>query len=130
MEASRAGAAGFNRSLPVASPSSSFVASGAGDAESVIDERLLTFNSVSELQQKNIELLAVVRELSQNQEGAEARIVEEKTQELRKELEMATEQVEELRQARQRQEAMVESIIVERDMYKARVDAAARYEKI
>ena len=35
-------------------------------------------------------------------------------------------QVEELRQARQRQEAMVESIIVERDMYKARVDAAAR----
>ena len=79
--------------------------------------------------QKNIELLAVVRELSQNQEGAEARIVEEKTQELRKELEMATEQVEELRQARQRQEAMVESIIVERDMYKARVDAAARYEK-
>ena len=66
---------------------------GGGDAESVIDDRLLTFHSVSELQQKNIELLAVVRELSESHEDAEARVVEVKTQELRRELEAATEQV-------------------------------------
>ena len=35
--------------------------------DSVIENRLLTFAEVSELQQRNIELLAVVRELSAGQ---------------------------------------------------------------
>jgi nucleoprotein TPR len=87
-------------------------------SDNVISERLLDFHSVSELQQKNIELLAVVRELSSKQELAESHLVEEKTAELRRELESAAEQLQELRAARQRQETMVESIIIERDMYK------------
>ena len=44
--------------------------------------------------------------------------MQEKTSELKQELETAMQQVEELRAARQRQEVMVDSIVVERDMYK------------
>merc|ERR1712240_743093 len=78
-----------------------------------------TFHNVVELQQKNIELLAVVRELSAGQEAAEASRLEEKTAELRQELDTALRQVEELRAARERQQLMVENIIQQRDMYKS-----------
>ena len=101
--------------------SSSLNQSSSMDAEGVINDRLLTFRDVDELQKKNIELLAVVRELSSNKEAVEDRLVQEKTSELKQELETAMQQVEELRAARQRQEVMVESIIVERDMYKGSV---------
>merc|ERR1712098_167591 len=76
-------------------------------ADSVIEGRLLTFHNVVELQQKNIELLAVVRELSAGQEAAEATRLEEKTAEVRQELDTALRQVEELRAARERQQLMV-----------------------
>jgi len=88
-------------------------------ADSVIDCRLLTYLDVSELQQRNIELLAVVRELSAGQEASEAKLVEERTAEVRQELDTALRQVEELRSARERQSTMVESIIQQRDMYKS-----------
>jgi hypothetical protein len=39
----------------------------SGDAESVISKRLVTFRDVRELQQRNAELLAVIREMSANQ---------------------------------------------------------------
>ena len=38
-----------------------------GDADSVISRRLVTFRDVRELQQRNAELLAVIREMSANQ---------------------------------------------------------------
>lgn len=41
--------------------------SSTGDADSVISKRLVTFRDVRELQQRNAELLAVVREMSANQ---------------------------------------------------------------
>lgn len=51
-------------------------------ADSVIEGRLLTFSDISELQQRNIELVAVVRELSAGQESAEQSKIEEKTAEV------------------------------------------------
>ena len=39
----------------------------SGDADSVISRRLVTFRDVRELQQRNAELLAVIREMSANQ---------------------------------------------------------------
>lgn len=39
----------------------------SGDADSVISKRLVTFRDVRELQQRNAELLAVIREMSANQ---------------------------------------------------------------
>ena len=87
--------------------------------ESVIDGRLLTFRDVTELQQKNIELLAVVRQLSENRDQAESTLVQEKTAEVRQELDTALRQAEELRSARERQQLMVENIIQQRDLYKS-----------
>jgi len=94
-------------------------------ADSVIEGRLLTFHNVAELQQKNIELLAVVRELSAGQEAAEASRLEEKTAEVRQELDTALRQVEELRTARERQQLMVENIIQQKEMYKSMVSGQA-----
>ena len=87
--------------------------------ESVIESRLLTFKDVSELQQRNIELLAVVRQLSENRDQAESNLVQEKTAEVRQELDTALRQAEELRSARERQQLMVENIIQQRDLYKS-----------
>eukprot|EP00092_Neocalanus_flemingeri_P000848 GFUD01000905.1.p1 GENE.GFUD01000905.1~~GFUD01000905.1.p1 ORF type:complete len:1977 (-),score=934.20 GFUD01000905.1:29-5959(-) len=95
------------------------------DTDSVIESRLLTFHNVMELQQKNIELLAVVRELSAGQEAAEASRLEEKTAEVRQELDTALRQVEELRTARERQQLMVENIIQQKEMYKSMVSGQA-----
>jgi len=89
------------------------------NVDSVIEGRLLTFRDVAELQERNIELVAVVRELSAQHEAQESSLVEEKTAELRQELDTAMRQVEELRAARARQEVMVENIIQQRDMYKS-----------
>ena len=91
----------------------------SSNVDSVIEGRLLTFRDVAELQERNIELVAVVRELSARQEAQESSLVEEKTAELRQELDTAMRQVEEMRAARERQQHMVENIIQQRDMYKS-----------
>jgi len=90
--------------------------------DSVIENRLLTFAEVSELQQRNIELLAVVRELSAGQEAAEQTRIEEKTAEVKQELDTALRQIEELRTARERQQLMVENLIQQKEMYKSMVN--------
>jgi len=93
--------------------------------ESVIEGRLLTFKDVTELQQRNIELLAVVRQLSENREQAESTMIQEKTAEVRQELDTALRQTEELRAARERQQLMVENIIKQRDLYKSMYDSGS-----
>ena len=87
--------------------------------ESVIEARLLTYKDVTELQQRNIELLAVVRQLSESREQAESSLIEEKTAEVRQELDTALRQAEELRAARERQNKMVDNLIKQRDLYKS-----------
>ena len=77
------------------------------------------------LQERNMELLAVVRELSSQHEQHESSLVEEKTAELRQELDTAMRQVEEMRAARERQQLMVENIIQQRDMYKSMASGPA-----
>ena len=69
VEASRSGAPRMRRTSDGLNQSSS----SSVDAEGVINDRLLTFRDVDELQKKNIELLAVVRELSSNKEAVEDR---------------------------------------------------------
>ena len=65
----------------------------SSNVDSVIEGRLLTFRDVAELQERNIELVAVVRELSAQHEAQESSLVEEKTAELRQELDTAMRQV-------------------------------------
>jgi nucleoprotein TPR len=115
VEASRRqyGSPALNQSHHQSFSSSTAAADQSMDGESIINDRLLTFHSVHELQQRNLELLTITRELTRSQEAAESQLVEEKTAELRAELEKTSEQLAELRAARQRQEAIVESIIIE-----------------
>ena len=48
----------------------------------MIEARLLTYRDVAELQQRNIELIAVVRQLSESRDQAESSLIEEKTAEV------------------------------------------------
>ena len=118
VEASRGGAR--SQAMDVTSPPLD-----ASNVDSVVEGRLLTFRDVAELQERNIELLAVVRELSSQHEQHESSLVEEKTTELRQELDTAMRQVEEMRAARERQQLMVENIIQQRDMYKTMASGPA-----
>ena len=93
------------------------------DADGAISERLVTFKNVQELQDKNAELLVVIREVTSKQEAQEAKLVEERTADLKKELDLVKEQLEELTDARRRQEVLVENIIVQRDMYKSMTES-------
>jgi nucleoprotein TPR len=109
VESARAGVQSFD---PIQSMDTS-------STESVIEGRLLSFRDISELQKRNIELLAVVRDLGSNRDQAESALVQEKTAEVRCELESALRQVDELKSARERQQLMVENIIQQRDLYKS-----------
>ena len=92
-------------------PELSIVNAEEGSAQEVISNRLVTFKDIQELQQRNQELLRVVRQLSADQEE-NTRIEQSKViQSLRKELEN-------LREARLRQEEQVAAIIRQRDMYR------------
>ena len=96
------------------------------DADGAISERLVTFKNVQELQEKNAELLVVIREISSKHESQEAKLVEERTADLKKELDDAKEQLEDLTEARRRQEVLVENIILQRDMYKSMAEAGPK----
>ena len=87
----------------------------------LIGQRLVTFRDMAELQARDQELLAVVRQLSAQQEAADGADVtrSEAHVRLQQELEAAQQELEELRVGRRRQESMVESIVRQRDMYRA-----------
>ncbi|XP_075911755.1 nucleoprotein TPR-like isoform X3 [Petromyzon marinus] len=84
----------------------------------VIASRLLTFRDVSELQQQNQRLLAVVRELSEQAEQEEGEQLGGRVKALRQELENAKEELAGSQAAREKQQALVESIVRQRDMYR------------
>ena len=65
----------------------------------------------------------VIREVTAKQESSEAKLVEERTADLKKELDSVRDQLEQLAEARRRQEALVENIVVQRDMYKTMVES-------
>ena len=121
VEAARFGRSTKNEGV-LASPGGSQATTAA---DGVISERLVSFLDVSELQQKNVELLAVIREMAANQERAETQLVEEKTADLKRELESVTSRVEELREARRRQETLMDNLVVQRDMYKSLAESNA-----
>jgi nucleoprotein TPR len=80
--------------------SSTASASGTMTANQVISDRLVTFKDIQELQEKNAQLLRLVRELSEEREtGDSSKQTTDKIKELTKE-------IEELREGRRRQQTM------------------------
>ena len=95
------------------------VSDWTGSASEVIDANLVTFNNVSELQQRNAQLLLVVRELSEKTEAAERANEDSAIDAVRRELADAVSQVETLRETRKKQQAILDTIAQQRDAYKA-----------
>ena len=81
-------------------------------ASDVVSQRLVTFDDIAELQTRNIQLLQVVRSLSEEQE----RSMEES--DLQASLQAAVQELQELRESRQRTEDIVTSLAQQRDMYR------------
>ncbi|PJF19951.1 hypothetical protein PSACC_00233 [Paramicrosporidium saccamoebae] len=90
--------------------------SGVLDSEQVIDERLVVFRNIQELQVRNQELVRVLRELSQQQETAEIERLRKVEQEMRGALDQNAAELAELKETRQRQSTLMESLIRQRDM--------------
>ena len=88
-------------------------------SSAVISNRLVTFRSIEELQQKNIQLLEVVRELSTAAESKENVVMDEQNEDLKQQLNRALSEIEEMKVVRAKQTQVIESIIQQRDMYKA-----------
>jgi nucleoprotein TPR len=88
------------------------------DSDQVITQRLVAFRSVAELQQRNQELLRVVRDLGARAEAKEEERLRAGDAALQARLEEAMRELEELREARTRQAGLVQSIVRQRDMLK------------
>lgn len=86
------------------------------DANQVINERLVVFRNIQELQVRNQELLRVVRELSSQAETAEVDRLKAADMDMRARLGEMARELEELREVRQKQTTLVESLIRQRDM--------------
>ncbi|CAM1301248.1 TPR (predicted), partial [Pycnogonum litorale] len=84
----------------------------------IISKHLVSFRNIEELQKQNQQLLAVVRELSDEQEAKEKSAVDSRTSDLMTDLEAVKNQVGELKASRSRQETILESVVKQRDMYK------------
>lgn len=131
--------------LPSTRPTSTTTTSTS--SSSVISEYLLTFDDIMELQTRNIQLLKVVRKLSEDQERTELSnhsetIAEEDTnitstsgssQSLTvttssgvggNQFQLALRELQSMREARQRTEDMVVELVQQRDMYKAMLEQA------
>ena len=91
-------------------------ATSAGD---FISNRLVTFRSVTELQEQNIKLLGNLRELTEKLEEAERAAVEKQTQEIQDELDQTRSQLDELREERDRQHSFIENLTRQRDSYRS-----------
>ncbi|CAD5114207.1 DgyrCDS3352 [Dimorphilus gyrociliatus] len=88
------------------------------NSSSIISENLVTFKNISELQEQNQKLLALVRELSTQQEDAEKAAVDQRTGELQKKLEGALDEITIMKDTRQKQEKMIKLVIEQRDTFK------------
>lgn len=89
-------------------------------SEQLITSRLVTFRSIEQLQRRNQQLLAVVRELSgpQQQPDRQQDAPEQQTQE---EIESLRLQLKELQEARLREVSLVDSLVRQRDLYRSLV---------
>ncbi|GAB6032810.1 hypothetical protein CHUAL_012012 [Chamberlinius hualienensis] len=87
-------------------------------ADSVITDNLVLFKDITELQNQNQKLLAVVRELGESRQEEESEAHDKRVTELKAELEAALQQITDLRDERNKQNEVVTSIIRQRDMYR------------
>jgi nucleoprotein TPR len=101
----------------------------SASAADIISDRLVTFSDVSELHSRNMQLLQVVRKLSEEQERAVEGEREAATSELQDSLQQAMQELQAMRESRQRTEDMVRNLVQQRDMYRAIVEEEGEGDK-
>lgn len=103
-------------------------------ADDVISEYLVTYDTIDELQKRNIQLLSIVRKLSMEQEDnvrnrtQDGQLTVRNDEEIQATLDQTLTELEMMKESRQRMEDMVSSLIQQRDIYRAMledVDGAA-----
>ena len=116
VEEARGGVVSSSDSLPELLPEEK--ENKVSSSAQVISDHLVTFKSIEELQGQNQRLLAVVRELSEEQEKLEKEGGTEVIQELRNKIEQTKEDMELMKESHKKQEEMMEQLSRQRDMYK------------
>lgn len=94
------------------------------NTDSIIDAYLLNFDDIVDLQTKNIQLLQVVRKLSEDLSSEKSDKIVEKSNENSEALRVAIEELSSLRESRQRMEEMVASLVQQRDIYRTMLEEA------
>ncbi len=92
--------------------------SGSVEPSAVISQHLVSFHDVAELQQRNEQLLRVVRKLSEERVSIEKANMDASAAADAAALEESMRELEDLKRARARQEEMVAAIVEQRDMYR------------
>eukprot|EP01039_Chlorochromonas_danica_P002590 gene2590-2832_t len=87
------------------------------DASELVSQRLVTYRDISELQERNMELLQIVRKLTDDASGG---IVNNRREQ--EAIGPVLEELQQLQDARMRAEEMIAVLIQQRDMYKSMVD--------
>lgn len=107
------------------------VAAGAADptrdmdANAVISERLVEFADVEELHSRNVQLLALVRELSADNERTRADVERSLRDEMEARERRLEAEVEEMRADRERERLLVAQVARQRDLFKALLQGTA-----
>ena len=86
--------------------------------QGIISERLVAFSNIQSLQAKNMELLEIVRKLSDRTEADELEQRQIQLDEMKRKYGDAMTQLQSLVEERKKNEVIMQSVINERDMYK------------
>ncbi|XP_042908320.1 nucleoprotein TPR isoform X2 [Parasteatoda tepidariorum] len=86
--------------------------------DKVISRHLVTFRDIEQLQIKNQQLLAAIRDLSQQHEELEKKVSNELSTKFEKEITVLSSELADLQKQRAKQAEMLETIIRQRDMYR------------
>eukprot|EP00899_Mesostigma_viride_P025375 jgi/Mesvir1/6021/Mv00765-RA.1 len=88
-------------------------------ADDVITERLVSFRDISELQERNAQLLALTRQLGEEAERELAKAKSEYDASLQSGLGQVMAELETMRDQRERQEKLFAAVVRQRDMYRS-----------
>lgn len=88
------------------------------NASDVIDNHLVTFESIEELQQQNQKLIALVKDLTEKEEQREIKLENEDIRRLNIDIESLKSQLEQVKNDRERIISVFNTILKERDLFK------------
>ncbi|KAL9653861.1 hypothetical protein ABK040_012922 [Willaertia magna] len=92
------------------------------DGGAIISQRLVSFGNIDELQQRNLELLRTIRELTKEKEEETKSLQEALASDFKEKFHQALKQIEELKRESHRQMEKTQSIIKQRDMLRMLLD--------